>query len=37
MPTLVLNPIFTDIADLPGNAPGGDFVRIGFFVFKESL
>jgi len=37
MPTLVLNPFPIDIANLPGNALGGDVVRIGFFVFKESL
>jgi|UPI00031B6C4E hypothetical protein len=37
MPTLVLNPFPIDIANLPGTALGGDVVRIGFFVFKESL
>jgi hypothetical protein len=37
MPTLVLNPIQTEIADLPSIAHGSDFLRIGFFVFKESL
>ncbi|MDR7105687.1 hypothetical protein ACVK1X_000331 [Pseudomonas sp. PvR086] len=34
MPTLVLNPLI-DIADLPGSAHGGEFVRAGFIVFKE--
>jgi hypothetical protein len=37
MPTLVLNPFSIDIADPPGTALGGDVMRIGFFVFKESL
>jgi hypothetical protein len=37
MPTLVLNPILMKTADLPGTAHGSDFMRIGFFVFKESL
>jgi hypothetical protein len=37
MPTLVLNPIPIDIADLPGTAPGGEFVRGGFSVIKEYL
>jgi hypothetical protein len=37
MPTLVLNPFPIDITDLPGTALGGDIVRAGFFVFKESL
>jgi len=37
MPTLVLNPFPINIASLPGIALGGDVVRIGFFVFKESL
>jgi len=37
MPTLVLNPIFIEIADLPSMAHGSDFLRIGFFVFKEFL
>jgi hypothetical protein len=37
MPTLVLNPISIEIADLPSVAHGSDFLPIGFFVFKESL
>jgi len=37
MPTLVLNPLPIDIAVLPGTAHGGDYVRAGFIVFKESL
>jgi len=37
MPTLVLNPFPMTIANLPGIALGGDVVRSGFFVFKESL
>jgi hypothetical protein len=37
MPTLVLNPLPIDIADLPGIAQGGEFTRAGFFVFKEFL
>jgi hypothetical protein len=37
MPTLVLNPFPTEIADLPGTGHGGEFVRAGFFVIKESL
>jgi len=37
MPTLVLNPLPIFIADLPGTAHGGDFVRAGFIVIKESL
>jgi hypothetical protein len=37
MPTLVLNPLPIDIADLPGTALGGESVRGGFIVFKESL
>ncbi|BCX67068.1 hypothetical protein LAB08_R16920 [Pseudomonas izuensis] len=37
MPTLVLNPFPIDIADLPGIALGGEFVRAGFIVIKESL
>jgi hypothetical protein len=37
MPTLVLNPLPICIADLPGIAHGGDFVRSGFIVIKESL
>jgi hypothetical protein len=37
MPTLVLNPKSIEIADLPSIAHGSDFLRIGFFVFKESL
>jgi len=37
MPTLVLNPLPIDVADLPGKAHGGDSVRGGFIVFKESL
>jgi hypothetical protein len=37
MPTLVLNPLPIDIADLPGKARGGERVRAGFIVIKESL
>jgi len=37
MSTLVLNPFLIEITDPPGNAPGGDFVGDGFFVFKEFL
>jgi hypothetical protein len=37
MPTLVLNPISIEIANLPSIAHGSDFLQIGFFVFKESL
>jgi hypothetical protein len=37
MPTLVLNPLSIDIAVPPGTAHGGDYVRDGFIVFKESL
>jgi hypothetical protein len=37
MPTLVLNPLPNDVADLPGTAQGGERVRAGFFVIKESL
>jgi hypothetical protein len=37
MPTLVLNPLPIDIADLPGTALGGDLARAGFIVIKESL
>jgi len=37
MPTLVLNPKSMEIADLPSIAHGSGFLRIGFFVFKESL
>jgi len=37
MPTLVLNPKSQEIADLPSVAHGSDFLRIGFFVFKEFL
>jgi len=37
MSTLVLNPLPIYIADLPGIAHGGEFVRAGFFVIKESL
>jgi len=37
MPTLVVNPFPIEIVDLPGIAHGGEFVRGGFFVIKESL
>jgi len=37
MPTLVLNPLPIDIADLPGKTQGGESMRGGFIVFKESL
>jgi len=37
MPTLVLNPKSIEIANLPSMAHGSDFLRVGFFVFKESL
>jgi len=37
MPTLVLNPIFKEVTSLAGAALGGDFLQIGFLVFKESL
>jgi hypothetical protein len=37
MPTLVLNPLSTFIADLPRTAHGGEFLRAGFIVIKESL
>jgi len=37
MPTLVLNPKSIQIANLPSIAQGSDLLRIGFFVFKESL
>jgi hypothetical protein len=37
MPTLVLNPLFIEIADPPGTAHGGELVRAGFIVIKESL
>jgi hypothetical protein len=37
MPTLVLNPFPIRIADLPGIAHGGEYVRAGFLVIKESL
>jgi hypothetical protein len=37
MSTLVLNPFPLTIANLPGIVLGGDVVRDGFFVFKESL
>jgi hypothetical protein len=37
MPTLVLNPLPLTFADLPGTAHGGEFVRLGFIIIKESL
>jgi hypothetical protein len=37
MPNLVLNLLPIDIADLPGPAHGGDRVRAGLIVIKESL
>jgi len=37
MPTLFLNPFPIDTADLPGTAPGGEFVWGGFSVIKEKL
>jgi hypothetical protein len=37
MPTLVLNPFSIELANLPGLAPGGEFVWAGFSVIKEFL
>jgi len=37
MPTIVLNPKSIEIANLPSMPHGSDFLRVGFFVFKESL
>jgi len=37
MPTLVVNPFPLMIIDLPGTTQGGESLRAGFIVIKESL